>query len=43
MEIARDRIEKAAKGQLRTRPLNKPVYEPSHEPRRVKEIGEEQE
>jgi len=42
VEIARDRIEKAAKGQLRTRPLNKPIYEPAHDPQRVGEMLEDQ-
>lgn len=41
VHTARERIQQAASGQLRTRPLNKPVYEPPHEPRRVREIAQE--
>ncbi|MEO5534374.1 MAG: site-specific DNA-methyltransferase [Pseudolysinimonas sp.] len=33
IDIARDRLERLGRGELRTRPMNKPVYEPTGSPR----------
>lgn len=40
--IARERIDMAAKGQLRVRPMSRPVYEPTHAPRRVRDLLEDE-
>lgn len=38
VEIAKERIKKASVGELETRPLNKPIYEPDHDPKTVEEF-----
>jgi len=40
-DIARERIQLALRGELRTRPLNKPIYKPPAEPKTVRELQEE--
>jgi len=38
VEVALDRILKMARGELKTRPMNKPVYEPKTDPRYVQQF-----
>ena len=40
VNVAHERIRLASIGELPTRPLNKPIYEPPHEPQRVGEVTE---